>query len=173
MALLSPGHTRADTRSPPPRLAAMGLQPAGQGVLRFFGLKVYTASLWAAPNATADRLLDGPLGLELHYNLRFKGEDIARRSIEEMDRLERLEGAQRDRFLAELTRLFPSIESGDRLMGVYRPDAPSEFFFNGKPIGQLQDAALARLFFRIWLDPRTSEPALRVALLGDLAKRQP
>ena len=32
--------------------------------------------------------------------------------------------------------------------------------------GELRDAEFARLFFGIWLSPRTSEPALREALLG-------
>jgi hypothetical protein len=32
--------------------------------------------------------------------------------------------------------------------------------------GEIRDAAFARLFFAVWLSPRTSEPALRSALLG-------
>jgi hypothetical protein len=33
-------------------------------------------------------------------------------------------------------------------------------------VGEVRDATFARLFFGIWLSPRTSEPQLRAALLG-------
>jgi hypothetical protein len=32
--------------------------------------------------------------------------------------------------------------------------------------GDIRDAEFARLFFGIWLSPRSSEPAMRQALLG-------
>jgi hypothetical protein len=41
----------------------------------------------------------------------------------------------------------------------------ARFFFNEQPIGEIDDPAFARAFFAIWLDPRTSEPSLRSALL--------
>ena len=36
----------------------------------------------------------------------------------------------------------------------------------GRVVGEVADAAFARLFFGIWLSPKTSEPALRQALLA-------
>ena len=39
---------------------------------------------------------------------------------------------------------------------------------NGKPTGEIRDAEFARLFFGIWLSPKTSEPELRAALLAGL-----
>jgi hypothetical protein len=40
------------------------------------------------------------------------------------------------------------------------------FFFNGKPLGRIQNTEFSRAFFSIWLDPKTAEPGLRNALLG-------
>lgn len=40
------------------------------------------------------------------------------------------------------------------------------FFFNGKPTAAINDKAFARLFFGIWLSPKTSAPGLRNALIG-------
>ena len=65
-----------------------------------------------------------------------------------------------------MTRLFPDVRAGDRITGVHRPGTGARFFVNGRLQGELPDADFARLFFGIWLSPRTSEPALREALLG-------
>ena len=40
------------------------------------------------------------------------------------------------------------------------------FFLNGRARGEPRDAEFAKWFFGIWFSPRTSEPALRLALLG-------
>ena len=58
------------------------------------------------------------------------------------------------------------MRAGDRITGVHLPGEGARFFVNGRLQGELRDADFARLFFGIWLSPRTSEPALREALLG-------
>ena len=42
----------------------------------------------------------------------------------------------------------------------------AEFFPLGRSTGAIRDPEFARVFFSIWLDPRTREPKLRAALLG-------
>jgi hypothetical protein len=153
------------------QIRTLGLQLVGRADLRFFGLKVYEAGLWAPAQADEATLLNGPFALELHYSLRFKGGDIARRSVEEIEGLGLMDRSQHDKRLRELTALFPTVESGDRLTGVYQPKAPSPFYLNGKPIGEIRDPEFAQMFFRIWLDAKTSEPRLRQALLAPLSKR--
>ena len=65
-----------------------------------------------------------------------------------------------------MTATFPGVREGARLTGVHRPGEAARFHFNGASVGELRDAEFARLFFGIWLSARTSEPALRDALLG-------
>lgn len=161
---------RAGPAADLPALAQLGLTEMGQGELRFFGLKLYEARLFAPPNTPLSQLLEGPLGLELHYSRRFEGTDIARRSIEEMEGLGLIDRGLRDRRLAELRALFPTVDRDDRLLGLYRPQATSPFFFNGRPIGEIPDPRFAQSFFRIWLDPKTSEPRLREALIRRLSR---
>jgi hypothetical protein len=60
--------------------------------------------------------------------------------------------------------LFPSVKPGDRIVGLQLSDR-ARFFYNDQSLGEINDAAFARAFFAIWLDPRTSEPSLRTALL--------
>ena len=74
------------------------------------------------------------------------------------------------RWLGEMTRIFPDVRAGDRITGVQRPGTGARFFVNGRLQGELPDSDFARLFFGIWLSPRTSEPALRAALLGSGAR---
>jgi hypothetical protein len=46
------------------------------------------------------------------------------------------------------------------------PGVATRYFVNGKFTGEIRDAEFTRLFFGIWLSPRTSEPRLRQALLA-------
>jgi hypothetical protein len=62
--------------------------------------------------------------------------------------------------------LMPDVRPGDQLLGIYVPDQETRFFHNGQPIGTIPDPAFGPEFFAIWLDKKTSEPDLRVALLG-------
>ena len=67
-----------------------------------------------------------------------------------------------------MKQLFPDVQAGDRITGVHRPGVGARFHVNGRLAGEVRDADFARLFFAIWLSPRTSEPQLRAALLGSV-----
>ncbi len=137
----------------------------GSARLRYFGLKVYDMRLWADGGRAVGADWSQPLALEIVYALGLNGGRIAGRALDEMRRIGPVTPAQAERWLAEMTRLFPNVESGDRLTGVQRPGESARFFFNGQPLGEVRDAEFTRLFFGIWLSPRSSEPALREALL--------
>ena len=135
-----------------------GLRRWGQGSFRRFGFLVYEATLWAKDDPQGP-----PLALQLDYRRSIAGQAIAAASLREMRRL----GVAESR-LAEwepaLRRLFPDVRDGDSILGLYRADG-ARFLFNGQPLGEVADAEFARHFFAIWLDPRTSAPDLRAALL--------
>ena len=154
--------------APPVELAAdlPGARLRGSALMRFFGLHVYDIRLWTGASAAAADPPQPPLALELIYGRKLVGEQIASRSIEEMRRIGSLTEAQATAWLAAMTRLFPDVKAGDRLTGVLRPDGVARFHFNGQPRGEVADADFGRLFFGIWLSPRTSEPRLREQLLG-------
>ena len=83
-----------------------------------------------------------------------------------MRRIGSFDDAQAATWLAAMKRLFPDVQAGDRLVGVQRPGQSARFFFNGQRRGEVADADFTRLFFGIWLSPRSSEPRLRAQLLG-------
>jgi hypothetical protein len=111
-------------------------------------------------------VLDKPLALELRYALRFSASQIAERSLVEMRRAGPIGADDEQRWLQTMRRLFPDVQSGDRLTAVLRPGEGARFFHNGRPLGNVMDAVFAVRFLAIWLGPQTSEPALRNALLA-------
>jgi hypothetical protein len=107
-----------------------------------------------------------PLALELEYARALDGKAIAARSLQEMHGLDAIDATLAERWLQQMRRIFPNVNKGDRITGVQRPGEAARFFVNGQPRGEVRDAEFTRLFFGIWLSPRTSQPRLREALLG-------
>lgn len=136
----------------------------GQGTMRWFGLPLYAASLWTrgAEPWRAER----PFALEIRYARSIRSERLVAASLDEMERLGLADAARRERWRPLLERAFPSVEAGDTIVGLAQPDGTVVFYHRGAPTAELRDAAFARAFFAIWLDPRTREPGLRARLLG-------
>ena len=141
-------------------------QLLGQTRLTVWGFKIYDAQLWVAPGFNADRYASQPLALELTYLRAFDAVDIAERSIKEMRRSAAITDANARQWTREMQRVFPDVKVGDRIMGVHRPGIGASFWVNGKAGGDILDAEFSKLFFGIWLSPKTSEPAMRIALVG-------
>lgn len=142
---------------------------SGKARLTIWGFDVYDASLWVTPGFKADKLTALPFALELAYLRDFTNADIAERSIVEMRRSATISDAQAKAWTVAMLRVIPNVKKGDRIMGVYRPGTGAAFLVNGKSAGEIMDAEFARLFFGIWLSPKTSEPKLRSALLAGAA----
>ena len=139
----------------------------GSGTFRWFGLKLYDARLWAERRAfSADDWKRTPLALELNYARALYGARIADASVDEMKKLGLGSPAQQRAWLEAMKQVFPDVEEGTQLVGIYQPGQPTRFFRNGTAIGDVADPEFGPAFFAIWLHPRTSAPKLRAALLG-------
>jgi Chalcone isomerase-like len=165
--MAAPG-VRAQGPAVPPELSAElpGARLQGQGRLRFMGLRVYEAKLWSGKDNVAENWVSVPFALELDYARNFKGQQIAERSLAEMKRQGDVSAETATRWLATMENLFPDIKAGDRLSAVNLPGMGARFYMNGALRGDARDLEFVRVFFGIWLSPRTSEPSLREALLG-------
>ena len=170
-ALLAPAW--GTTPAPPPYLAADLPQARlqGSGRLRFMGLRIYDIRLWTGPSPVGTEWAGVPLALELEYARKLGGAQIAERSLVEMQRLAEPPADTAERWLVAMKKLFPDVREGDRITGLNLPGQGARFFHNGTLRGEVPDTEFARLFFGIWLSPRTSEPALRKALLGTALAR--
>jgi Chalcone isomerase-like len=143
-----------------------GAKLLGSGRLTFLGLAIYEARLWVGEGFKADLYEQAPLAIELEYARTLYGTLIAERSLTEMKRASGIDDAQAERWLVALKKIIPDVAKGDRITGVFRPGESARFFLNGKALGEVREAEFARRFFGIWLSPQTSEPKLRLALLG-------
>lgn len=153
--------------APPPLPAvvtagAPGLKALGDARFRVLLFHVYDASLWTAGEKYH---ADAPCVLDIRYAMDVAGADLSKRSIEEMRRQGHADGRKLARWEEAMRRVFPDIRNGDRLVGVHLPGREARFYNHDRLLGVVPDAEFARAFFDIWLDARTSEPALRKRLL--------
>ncbi len=138
---------------------------AGEGRLRWFGLHVYDARLYALPQFDVADPFTQPFVLELTYARKLDGKAIAESSRDELRRLGFGDEAQQQRWLAQMEKLFPNVDKGRRIAGVYQPGGATRFYVDGTFVGSVDEPAFGRAFFSIWLDPRTRAPRLRENLL--------
>ena len=139
-----------------------GLRELGEGRLRFIGIHVYDISLWISGPAYSPKEL---FALELRYAINIKGRALTERSLKEMRGQGHRDEAKLKRWEAEMDRVFPDLKPGDRLVGVSVPGKEARFYGQEKFLGVVPDPEFAQAFFAIWLDEKTSEPALRSKLL--------
>ncbi|MEY2718149.1 MAG: hypothetical protein EBT36_06595 [Betaproteobacteria bacterium] len=146
----------------------IGYRLRGQANMRWFGLLLYEARLWTPENFDSRLWADQSFALELIYARPLEGAKIAQTSLELMQ-AQHGKLAERDRqWLLWLQQSFPNIQEKDRLLGLHRGNQGGcRFVYNHQTRGDIADAAFSRAFFGIWLDPRTTEPALRRSLIGE------
>lgn len=142
---------------------ATGVWPlVGEARLKVFIWEVYDSALFTPSGRWQG---DAPYQLSLHY-LR----DIpAAKLIEETEKAWQEQGRnhpKQNEWLVLLDQLWPDITEGDNLVFGLNASGESAFWFNGSPIGSIDDQDFGRLFGGIWLDPDTPRPGLRAQLIG-------
>jgi len=163
------GPARADQAAPPAppevRAALPGAGLIGHGRLRFFGLSVYDASLWALPDFRVSAFASQRFALSLTYLRAFSAKDLAQRTMQDIRRVHEVAPDQARVWLSALQELLPEVAAGDRITSLHLPGGVA-VWHQGRKIGDMPDAAFARMFFGIWLADSTREPGLRKALLA-------
>ena len=112
---------------------------------------------------------DAPYRLSLHYLRNIP----AAKLVEETEKAWREQGRNHPRlneWLGLLGDLWPDITEGDNLVFGLNESGDSAFWFNGSPLGSIEDRDFGPLFGGIWLDPDTPRPELRAQLIGPASK---
>lgn len=167
---------QAATASPAPNNTTDNLPPApisqndirlGQSTYDWFWIKLYSAELWA-PNRvqTMDQLWQIPFALSLTYDIRIKPAKLAQVTLEQMEHQAPVAPDVAERWVQQLTQLYPPIAKGTTLIGLYDPKGRMALYRDGQLLGEMQDGDFAKRFFQIWLDARSSYPKNRLQLLG-------
>lgn len=138
-------------------------QKVGEGRLTYLFKDIYDAKLYApSGNFTGAP----PFAIKIDYKVSITGEKIANISIDEM----RKQGYKNELMLAtwfnEMKKIFPDVEDGISITGIYINATETLFFQNNKFLGKITDPEFGKQFFGIWLNEQTSQPKLRQALLG-------
>ncbi|MBY0427597.1 MAG: chalcone isomerase family protein [Alphaproteobacteria bacterium] len=135
----------------------------GNGTLSLAFWDIYDVQL-VAPNGKWTS--KAPYALEIHYFADIAGKEIAQRTIDEI----KAQGFKNDAKLAswgsQLAQILPDVKDGDHLSSIATPNGETLFYKNNTRIGIIKDKTFTPQFFAIWLDEKTSEPALRRNLLG-------
>ncbi len=113
-----------------------------------------------------DNSIKNSFALELKYARDFSGKSIANETIKQMRKIG-VTNPSIDRWENDLKTLFPDIENGHTLTGIYIPQRGTMFLHNGNKIGEIAGDDFSKAFFGIWLDPKTSAPELRMQLLSE------
>ena len=135
----------------------------GRGFLRFFGFKIYEATLLS--EYKSGEIFNSKFFLRIKYLRNFKGKDIAEVSLKEMLRLNLITKEKESVWLAWMEENFPDIKKNDVLTGVYKPEEGITLHHSETVVTTFNDKDFARSFFLIWLHENTSEPKLRQGLL--------
>ena len=94
-------------------------KPLGSGEMRWFGLKLYDATLWASGGQYR---AEGGFALSLRYARDFDGVRLARASIDEIRRLGERDEGKLARWQSVLESVFPNVKAGEVITGVKRAD---------------------------------------------------
>jgi hypothetical protein len=143
--------------------AVPGAGIVGSGRLTYMFWDVYDATLFA-PSGAFDP--QKPFALRLEYLRSLKGRAIADTSAEEIRKQGFADEVRLAAWHEQMTRIFPSVQEGSVLTGIYTPGKGTSFYGGGQKIGTIKDEEFGLYFFNIWLGPQTPAPSLRRALIG-------
>ena len=138
----------------------------GEARLKVLIWEVYDSALFTPSGRWQG---DAPYRLSLHYLRHIP----AAKLVEETERAWREQGRNHPRlneWLGLLGDLWPGITEGDNLVFGLNELGDSAFWFNGSPLGSIEDRDFGPLFGGIWLDPDTPRPELRAQLIGPASK---
>ena len=145
---------------------------SGQGSFRWFGIKIYDAQLWVGDKGFNSNTPDNSkFALDLRYARSLQGRKIAEASRDQIQKSGLANAQQLAEWQSRMEQIFPDVNEGTHLTGIYLPNTGARFYLDGQAIGEIMDAAFAQAFFAIWLSPKTTAPQLRNALLAGAAAR--
>lgn len=138
-------------------------QKVGQARMTYLFWDVYDATLYAPKGKWQE---GKPFALQLSYMRNLEGKKIADRSAEEIRGQGFTDEVKLATWHAQMRQIFPDVDKGVSLTGVYTEDGSTIFYRDSTEIGRVKDPDFGKAFFGIWLNKKTSAPDLRRKLLG-------
>ena len=107
-----------------------------------------------------------PYALEISYLRSISKEELVDRSIELIEAQGFDDMLRLDTWQQRMLEVFPDVERGTVLTGIYTSEGQSVFYMDGLHLGTTEDPDFGQYFFDIWLGEDTSEPRMRRDLIG-------
>jgi hypothetical protein len=156
----------------PPEYSAEGKSLAlnGAGLLRWkWVIKAYVAALYLGAGAQAEQVFeDVPKRLEIEYFHGIEAADFGKATLDRIRLNVSAEEFERLRPRIDvLNAFYLDVKPGDRYALTYLPGRGTELALNGRPLGSVPGADLARALFAIWLGKVPIDDSLKRALLDE------
>jgi len=133
--------------------------PKGCASYKWLFFRLYRAELWSDSKTVSE----ADYGLTLIYDYEFSRHDLVWASISEMARISNRPKSDFKSVRLRLEEIMRGVSKGDRFTAWRVSENILEFFFNGEPVGALnQDVDL---FLAIWLGEKSRKPELARQLL--------
>lgn len=142
------------------------LRRVGAGELRWLGFPIYDASLWTTSGRYGGFGTGETVALSLWYQRSFSRDELVRITETAWKKLGQPSDAQRERWVAELRRVWTDVSPGRNVTTVVIAGGPTRFYDQTGRFAQLDDPDFGPAFLAIWLDPRSIVSDLRLQLLG-------
>ncbi|PFG55893.1 hypothetical protein ATG66_2213 [Vibrio sp. ES.051] len=151
-----------------------GWETVGEAQLTWFIFDIYQSRLKAPGGkfASSHDVSPHPLALEINYQRNVSKQRLLDVTDEQWAKLG-FSDYYREKWIAELNTMFPSIEKGDQL--TYLTDGKTgQLLFRPSDslrvemVGDIQDERMNDAFLSIWLSPNTEFPKLRKQLIGQV-----
>ncbi len=140
------------------------VEALGQGRMTYWGFTLYDAKLFASKEAK------GGIALDIQYLRKFEANALVKQTLEELKGLGVSE-TQRAEWADPLAKAFKTVQPGDSITAIKKPQGITQFFYNGQFVSEISGESFSQAFFGIWLHPKTSAPQLRKILLGQSCPR--
>lgn len=144
---------------------AFPLTRVGQGVMTWFGISIYEASLWTQSGSYKNFDSDLPLVLHITYKQSIQRQELVDATVEQWERLGYFDRDSRRVWKQRLENVWPDVKPGDSITTVVLSDRSTQFFANEKLIAEIKESVFGRALISIWLHPDTDEPELRKKLI--------
>ncbi len=140
----------------------------GTGSLRYWGFLVYTAGLYAPPDALPDDdIAAQPHMIRLHYHRSLTEENFRESTTEGIEKNSRTDAAKLADPLDEVNDLYRDVKQGDEYRVVYDPEVGVSLYFNETFQGTITGGEdFARAYLGIWIGPEALSSSMRDKLWG-------
>ena len=137
--------------------ALPGAQPIGAATTRFLGFTLYDAELFTRNGDAFD--MGAPFALTLTYKRKFRGDKLAKATVDEISRIEGVDVSALTDLETEFLACFRDVTPGERVTA-YGPSASTVLVFvNGTQTCRVEAAGIKQRFFNIWLSDASRDPA--------------